>query len=210
MRENREEIIALAIGLALMIFAVQLDKHVTFTPFHLLANSREWQVGPRDIAHLFGMAGFTVAVWYFLRSFTNWFLILFNTVITVAVVSLLSLERGEHDWLYEIAGVSAYSLVADVLPYFILVCILLGLAAWKTPRLLGQVPTLWFSCLALIITTAVWELYVQPFDNVYGDKPRGWVEKAQVCCDLVGIFVGYLIVQAIRTTNRNTRFQLVT
>lgn len=196
---KRDAITALVVGVALTILAIQIDKYLTFTPFHLIFQTFQWQVGPRDIAHMIGLAGFTVTLWYFLRSFTSRLLIVLNIMMAVSAAFSVSLDSAENDWLYKIAGISAYELAGNILPIFLLACVLLGLAAWKTPRLLGPRSALIFSCLTLVVATAIWEFYVQPFDNVYGAAPRGWIEKAQVVCDLVGIFIGYLIVKTIRT-----------
>ncbi|MFW0757730.1 hypothetical protein ACN1C3_23875 [Pseudomonas sp. H11T01] len=197
MRQNRRQLLALVMGVALLILAITLNRALTFTPFHLIGLSREWWVGPREIAHMIGLTGFTVAAWYFISSFASRRLIATNIAITVAVVVGLASSWPEDGWLYDVFGVTTFELAVSLSPIYLGAWALFGLIAWKTPSLLRPKPALMSSCLVLVMTTALWELYIQPFDNVYGGPPRGWIEMAQVLCDLVGILFGALIVQRI-------------
>ena len=193
MHQNRREIFALVLGAVLLLLSIRLNSSLDFTPVYLVGQRREWEIGPREIAHLVGLAGFTVMVWYLISSFASKRLIALNLALTVCVGAGLALTWPEYDLLYDLLGLNTLE-IARMSPIYVAAWMLLLLVAWKTPNLLFPVPALLSACGVLVATTAFWELYVQPFDNVYGKPPRGGIEMGQVVFDLVGVLIGALIV----------------
>jgi hypothetical protein len=194
MRQNRQELLALVLGMALLLLSIKLNKALDFTPFYLIGNRREWEIGSREIAHLVGLAGFTVMVWYFIRSFAYKRLVAINLAMMVSVAVAAALAWPEHDLLFDLLGVNALEVAFKLMPILLSGWIWCAFIAWKTPNLVKPLPALVSSSLVLVATIALWEFYVQPFDNVYGGPPRGWIEKGQVVFDFVGVLVGALIV----------------
>lgn len=197
MLQYLNRLFALVIGVVLVVFAVYLDKNWNFDEFHLVWHSREWLVGAREINHMIGLTGFTISLWYFITSFSSKLLIVINLLITLTIALAIAFIRPEENWFFDFSGVSREELWSTIMPIYIFLCMMLGLAAWKTPNFLRPVPVLVISCGGLIFATLVWECYVQPFNNVYGRDPRGWIEFSQVLFDLLGIGAAALIILGI-------------
>lgn len=194
MRQNRREILALVLGMALLLLSIKLNRSLEFTPFYLIGQRREWEVGPRELAHLIGLAGFTVMVWYFIRSFAYKRLVAINLAMMVSVAVAAAITWPEHDLLFDLLGLNALAVALKLMPILLSGWIWCTFMAWKTPNLVKPLPALVSSCLVIVATTALWEFYVQPFDNVYGGPPRGWIEMGQVVFDFIGVLIGALLV----------------
>jgi hypothetical protein len=193
MRQNWRELLALVLGMGLVLLSIRLDKSLHFAPIYLIGQQREWMVGPREIAHVVGVAGLTVAVWYFIRSFAFKRLIALNLALTAFLAVVLVQAWPEHDYLYDYLRITGLQFFFDS-PIIVAAWVFCGFFAWKFPEMFRPLPPLVAACGILIATTAVHEFYAQPFVTVYGEPPRGWVEVVQVGCDLVGILIGALIV----------------
>lgn len=194
MRQNRRELLAMLLGMALLLLSIKLNWALDFTPFYLIGQRREWEVGPREIAHLIGLSGFTVMVWYFIRSFAYKRLVAINLAMMASIAVAAVLAWPEHDLLFDLLGVNGLEVAFKLVPILMSGWIWCGFMAWKTPNLVKPLPALVSSSLVVVATIAFWEFYVQPFDNVYGGPPRGWIEIAQVIFDVVGVLIGALIV----------------
>lgn len=210
MLQDRHKLLALVIGVALVMLAVYLDKHWAFNSFYLIGHMREWMVGAREINHMIGLFGLALALWYFIISFSSRRLVATNLVITLVGAVVIMLTNAENNWLFNVFGISRSGLLCDLSPIYIGMWVLLGLVVWRTPNVLRPVPALVGSCGALVLTTVVWECYVQPFNNVYQKDPRGWIEWSQVFFDLGGIGAAALIIFGITRlgggqTNQATR-----
>ncbi|CAD0264225.1 membrane hypothetical protein [Pseudomonas veronii] len=191
--QSRCEIQALLVGVALLLLSLYVDKSLTLAPFYLVGQSQEWLVGRREIAHLIGLAGLTVSAWYFLRSFNFKYLVLTNIAVAAVLIGVLAWKRPDHDWAYDLLGVTPLELAFNS-PIYLGVGVFCGFLAWKTPTLTQPTPALICACLALVVNSVFWELYVQPFHNANDHPARGWVEIAQFLCDVLGITLGAGVV----------------
>ncbi|MBU4633478.1 hypothetical protein [Pseudomonas chlororaphis] len=181
-------------GVTLIMLAIKLNRFLTFDPIYLVGQRREWLVGPREIAHLIGIAGCTVGGWYFISSFASKLLICWNLALTVAFVVGVASMGPESQWLYDAFGITPLELYVNLSTIYLGAWIWLALTAWAVPNMLRFRPALIISCIFMVVTIGLWELYTQPFVHVYDGPARGWIQASQVACDLLGVLVGALLV----------------
>lgn len=183
-------LVAFVLGGGLLLAALYLDKHYRFTPIYLVSGMKEWLIGHREVAHLIGMSGGVLFSWYFLSSFAHRSLIIFNAAATLVIAALVIFEFPYQGWSFDLFGMTAFEIGVNGTPLIFGVWALLSLIAYQTPNLLRPWPSLAAICAAFLVNVAYWEVCHQPFESVYGEAPRGWIEYGQVCFDIVGVMAG--------------------
>lgn len=194
-REFQSKLAMLALGAALIAFATWFSSHVRFDPIVLAGDALSF--GPREVAHLFGFMGTVLAVWFFGNSFaarpTLFVTLLLGAIGIGLVVSFKFAPRG----IKVLIDPSAAETFLYILFYYLVGCFAGFGIRMQSHWLIQPRRVLIITALVLAATSIGWEVYVQPFDNVYQNAPRHCIQFAQVLCDFFGIAIGFRLVNRL-------------
>lgn len=190
--EFQSKLAILALGAALIIFATWFSTYVKFEP--IVFSGDQWAFGPREVAHLFGFMGCVLTVWFCGNSFDTSSTMLVSLsmgAIGIGLVVFAIFAPKEIKALFNSKAVEAF---LYVLLYYLLGC----WSAWciriQSHWVFQPRRILIISSLFLALISVGWEVYTQPFDNVYLKASRDYVQFSQILCDFVGIAVGFSLV----------------
>lgn len=195
MREFQSKLAVLALGAALICFAIWLSSYVAFAPIILWGD--EWAFGPREVAHLFGFVGCVLAVWFCGHSFANTSNMIVTMMIGAVGIGLVVYMCFAPRALKDLISNNAIEAFLYVLYYYLIGCIMGFWLRQQTLWPLQPRRMLIMTSLVLAITSIGWEVYTQPFEHVYQHSPRGYVQYAQVLCDFLGIAIGFWLVNIV-------------
>lgn len=194
--------VVLTIGAVIICYAQWFTLNVTFSSV-VFFDSNAWAYGPREFVHFIGFIGFVMSVWAFLMSFGEDSPAYQRVLpVAVSVSGILALWVG-NEQAVEYFGYGETKAALYLLFILLGLCVLLFILRGYSPGILKAKR-------ALVITVTIngglslfWELIAQPLFDVYGRDPRGYVQFAQVSCDITGILIGAFIVLAVIRFDNN-------
>lgn len=199
------------LGFCALSLAIYFNDVLSFDPYYLIGQSEAWAFGPREGAHFFGMMAGPMIGWAYLTSFAT----RKSLQTTLALVVLL------YVWMFvcgkgpeavtsymgrEIVRQFIWPIV--LLPFVSVICFGISKGARE---LINPLPALLATCVPLAIWSIGWEIIEQPFFNVYGAAPRGWIQFSQVISDFAGMGLGSVVVLSVisaQKSNSNDHAQI--
>lgn len=191
MRELLLKAITLVLGCVLILFATWFLDHVAF-PSVQLFHGDGGEIGPREVAHLIGFAGCVLGLWFGINSFASKTMLYLYAALGGLGVCVLLLYFFGGDGAQVFFGYPR--MLIALLPIYVAGFVVLCMVRQLTPRLLEPKPALFIAVLVTLAMSGVWELAIQRFSDVYGEKPRDYVQQAQLACDMTGILLGWALM----------------
>lgn len=188
------------IGCALILFAIWFSINITFPPFRL-TEGEQWAFGARAVAHLIGFAGMVMAGWFFIHSFS------YMTSKTLhCLMGILFLGSMVLIWLatgtWRPVNPDIALLLCLMQLYALCGCAMAAVLRQHWPRLFEPAPALVIAVVGSILMSLLWEGVTQNLSNVYDGPARGFIQGAQISCDLFGITIGAMAVAYIQRQHR--------
>ena len=178
------------IGCALILFSIWFSINVTFPPVQL-TEGEAWVFGPRAAAHLIGFAGILMAGWFFINSFSymsSKALIIFTATLSMSLLVVLWLASGT----WGLIRPDVAKLVCIMLIYALGACGMASILRRHWPKVLEPAPALLIAVVGSLCMSLDWEGITQNLSNVYDGPARGFMQGAQITCDMLGITLGAL------------------
>ena len=151
-----------------------------------------WFLSPyisREIAHFIGVLGFPFIAYLYALMFLENSNIKIQVISVIAMYLLVSFLIG-----FKGIAIIGFNYLTPFGCFFLLVVI-----AKSRVLKLNSTRGVIITCTLLSILPSIgWELVVQPFIDVYGSGPRGYVQWCQFAIDLCAVLIGGLSIGIIQ------------
>lgn len=186
------------LGAVLVAMGITIATSHSFSTYYPIGSSPAWGFGPRELAHVVGFSGCTLGGWALIRTFRTPAGRAANLMVALSGLSGSPMLLWGPDWLLTAMGSGLrYFLLTVAIPFYLLGTLMMRQYVKDCPALAQPVPATLMSAIGLFLWSVCWELGIQPFGNVYGGPPRGYIQWAQVLCDCIGILVPTVLVLVI-------------